>query len=194
MYIKNRTSGGFAVLRHPKYQKQPYDEHDEPQTCFLVIWCDIYLFPDLDDGTICSKTTIFIGVYLGLEAWSSFLKPIHRHIIFLDNFHFCCEFNEWMPEPILTSGHVLPPLVAIGKPSRPSQSSATSKPWVCHWRPTRKLWPRWVRQGCHSGVGHHPFGNGEDTKYLWWWLGDGLEHCYTHITSVGSVWGCLGYI
>jgi hypothetical protein len=30
---------------------------------------------------------------------------------------------------------------------------------------------------------NHPFGNGRQTTYLWWWLGDGLWHCFTHITE-----------
>ena len=25
-------------------------------------------------------------------------------------------------------------------------------------------------------------GNGKHTTYVWWWLGDGLWHCFTHIT------------
>ena len=29
-------------------------------------------------------------------------------------------------------------------------------------------------------ITNHPFRNGRNTNYLWWWLGHGLWHCYTY--------------
>ena len=45
-----------------------------------------------------------------------------------------------------------------------------------------------------TGVCHKPpmTGNGEHTNYLWWWLGDALWHCYTHINAFhGDLVGSL---